>query len=343
MGSLAWTKSIWLAGVVCVLLGILLTVSRAHVSASVILGMFAVCAASLWMFAEVRESEGWNSGSGLEIVQTAGVVAGISVIISYVSGHPLVPVTAHMLQNAIVQSGTVRASGVFTSPNEAAIVLSAAALATLLRVSIKGPAGKYGGLPTIGSLLIIVSALLATGSRGGVLALVAGGIVIAIASARGRPRLVAGLIGIGAVGIWVGSILGTFSGRSLNVLTSSDAASRYRHLITQRVIDGIDWTQLHGYGFVNGNALAANPVSGEVSHLDEGWLYLILALGLASLVGFGLILLTGAIRAYARQGFLGLAGIVWVLVLVPSENLFVLGGPCICAILLVTAPATKVQ
>ncbi len=346
MPRIVWSWSpariAWLVGSGCLAASVLLTSGSARVSASVVLGLIAALAASSWMFATATEGDGWPAAPGFDIVENAGVIAAGFVILSYLLGHSLVSTTTHALTDTLVAGGTTRASGSFTSPNEAGLVISAGLLATIVRAALD-PAVRVLSVRRILGTGCALVALVLTGSRGGVLGLTLGCIIVIIGTIRRRPILIGGVGAFGILAIFAGSAFGTFTGRGLDVLSSSDPSSQYRRYITHYLLARIDWTQLRGFGFSVGNQLAHNPVSGTLPNVDEAWLYLVLTLGALSVLGVGLIGVASIMRSFGKRGIVALSGIAWVAVISPSENLFVLAGPSVCAMFLVGCVGTNVD
>jgi hypothetical protein len=334
------TKIGWAFGCLLVIGGISLTAQSANVPRSVLLNTAVALWASRWMFAETSPAEGWARAAGLDLVQTAGFVAGTLVIISHLIGHGLVPTDASMTHDALVTGGTTRASGPFTSPNEAGMILSAAVLATLLRAAFD-PTIRLTSRWNSACLTCALVGLLLTGSRASVLACAGAGIVLAFSQLARRPKLVASLAVITTVAVVIGAAAGTFTGRGLNPLESNDASSLYRRQITQHLLTRLDWTQLRGFGFRIGNELANNPVSGSLPNIDNAWIYLLLTLGALSVAGFALIAIAASTRSISRRGITGLVALVWLAIVSPTENLFLLPGPCVCAMLLLTCTSTQ--
>jgi hypothetical protein len=339
VGAWSLAKLTWGLGCGCLLASVILTSGTAKVSASVILGLIAALAASSWMFASAPRREGWPPVPGLDIVENAGLIAAGFVILSYLLGHGLVATTASMARDALVAGGTTRASGSFTSPNEAALVISAGLLAMALRVALDSAVRVVTVRRVIGASCAVI-ALLLTGSRASVLAAALGCLIVAVGVVRRRPLLVGSFGALGMLAILAGSALGTFTGRGLNVFASNDPSSEYRREVTRYLLARVDWTQMHGFGFAIGNQLAVNPVSGTLPNVDEAWLYLLLTLGALSIVGIVLVIIASTMRAMSTRAIMALAGLAWLAVVSPSENLFLLPGPCVCAMLLLACVST---
>jgi hypothetical protein len=153
--------------------------------------------------------------------------------------------------------------------------------------------------------------------------------------------MVAVIAPIAGIMAFVAMYLGTFRGRSINVLTAADPSAQYRQEVRGRLLDAADWTTTRGFGFSEGNEVAHNPISGAISNVDHGWLYLLLALGSLAVLGLGALFLSLALRALIVDPAVGLATTSWVLLISLSENLFVLPGPCVCAVLLIACVRSR--
>jgi hypothetical protein len=323
-------RAMWMAGSTFVALGLLITAGAAHVPTSVIL-FTGTC---LWA-AGATTRDGLATGLSArptELLQIAGTVAGITVIISRVTGHALVTTSATMARDALVSGGTTRASGGFTSPNEAGMILSAAVVATIIKLTAS-PRDKSLATTALAAASCTV-ALILTGSRASVLACIAAVVLVVLPSVVRRPRVALALAAAVACAFAIGSAAGTFAGRGLNVFKAHDASSVYRDHVTSLLFERVDWTQLHGFGFTTGNILAINPVSGALPNIDEAWLYLFLTLGGLAIIGYLLILVAASVAATRALGIMGLAAVAWIAVVSPSENLFLLPGPCVAGLLL---------
>ena len=326
----------------CLALSVFFTTRVSRVSLEVMLGLTATVVAALWSFAPRaidRESDGW--GGGLTIVETAGITAALTVVASVILGHPLVATTTHLLQDAVVSGGTTRGSGAFTSPNEAALIASAGAVAAMMCLQVEGSSRRrFWHVSVLGAGFVGV---VLSGSRASLVALLIAGAVLAIGVARARPRLTVWL-GLGAIvaALWAVQV-GTFAGRSINLFSASDASATYRHAVQSYLFAHVQWTELHGYGFSIGNEIASNPLTGVQTavNVDEAWLYALITLGALSLIGFAGLAMMTALRTALVWPAAAIAAAGWFVMSSVSENLFLVPGAMAMAMLLLASGRTR--
>ncbi len=116
----------------------------------------------------------------------------------------LAQTVAHAGPTSFVRAGALRASGTFDQPNPFAGFLNFT-LPLVLAGSITGV--RVVGRLTRPAIVILGAALLASGSRGALLALIAAGAVMALVHAP-RTRILLGLGGATLVGVVAGALIG---------------------------------------------------------------------------------------------------------------------------------------
>lgn len=328
------TKSIrlyiaWLAAVTLVFAGLIFTMSHAHVPKSMTLTVACVVVASAWVLLDRSAA-----ASAAKILWWAGIASATGVFVSLALGHPVFPNSGTSAASG--NSGPSRAAGFGDAPNQTALVLCAALIAASVgyvgnrRKQRAGDLGKFAVYAAA-----IGTALLLTGSRSATLGAAAAFIIAGTSMLIRRPwRAFLAAVVIAAGAATVGR-LGAFQGRSLDVLSSDDGSSIYRRAVQARLWSEIDIHQLSGFGFLNGNLIAPNPLTNDVSNVDNAWLYSILCFGTVLTAGILLILLLQLIRALPA-GALALAPVPWIILATSAENVWVLAGPAICVVLVLS-------
>lgn len=320
----------WSAGATALIVGVALTFEGGgRVPMGMVLTLAALATAALFAHGQPSVGAPDSPPPVLLLLIAAGTTTSVLVLISALIGQPLVETSSNILQNSRIGDST-RASGPFTAPNEAGIVVSAGALAIAFAF-----ARGFRGFPWLAaSLTVMLIALAAIGSRSSILSLAVATLVVAVPRIARRPGQGVVLALAVAAGLFFLSRAPTFSGRGLNVLTSSDASSEYRRAARADLLDRVDWAAERGYGFSSGNLLADNPVAHGITNIDHAWLYLVLSLGAWALVGISLLAASSAAASIMRSPAIGISAVTWLVVVSLAENLFVLPSPAVAAFLL---------
>lgn len=328
----SWTKAALCLIAVLLALAVAETAqSGHHVDATVILTLGASLIAARWALVDSSEDQ---VAAAFLMLQVAGALCAVLVIVSYFRGASLISQTASEISNSIVTaSGSTRGSGPWGSPNEAGMILSASILATLMRLSREGPDSSHRRF-AYGTLLVAALALILTGSRASIFSAAAGAAALSFVLYRERPRVVILSVFSVALLYFVAVKSGTLTGRSLDLFDAHDPSSYYRHLIQNYVFSRIHWTQTWGYGFTKGVQLAPNLVVGTYPNVDEAWLYTGLCLGGLAVLAFLLLCIVATWRTLRVGASFAAAVGIWMTLTTVSENLFLDVGPCVAGILL---------
>lgn len=328
---------LWLLGVTSMGAGTLLTASIADLPLSRLVTVLGLILAFAWSF------QRHDRPTASITLQIAGLTAAFGVFVSWILGRPVFAESA--VDFSTTEAGVIRAAGFQSHPNEAAIVLSAALISMVFRYLQEQGSDKERQrqrLP-IASIALVGLALLMTGSRSALLGAFAAISIYAVTkffSGKGRRAvLVAALACAGAL-ILTG--LGTFAGRSLNVLEGNDGSAVYRKDVQSRLWQAADFTQWVGFGFDSGSLLAVNPITNGISHIDNAWLFMLFAFGVFVPVGLILLLCAALARSWNYSGLAAIGSICYVALVSSAENIWVLTGTSICVVLSVVSTADTV-